>query len=137
MAKNTKVQGSKTKVEQPLANCGVMLIAEERARQIDSEGWSYAHDDQHDQRELARAALAYVAQYVHRAWVFTNELGMPGIRDNPEAHYRKEEAPDSWPWDEKYWKPKSPLHDLVKAGALIAAEIDRLQRSAEKEGAGK
>jgi hypothetical protein len=35
-----------------------------------------------------------------------------------------------WPWSKKWWKPSSdPIRNLVKAGALIAAEIDRLQRA--------
>jgi len=34
-----------------------------------------------------------------------------------------------WPWGSEWWKPsKDPIRDLVKAGALIAAEIDRLQK---------
>lgn len=33
-----------------------------------------------------------------------------------------------WPWAVRWWKPKDPIRDLVRAGALIAAEIDRLQR---------
>jgi len=35
----------------------------------------------------------------------------------------------SWPWDEEWWKPDNDaVRNLAKAGALIAAEIDRLQR---------
>ena len=44
-----------------------------------------------------------------------------------------------WPWEFAWWKPavktrserkarESRIRELVKAGALIAAEIDRLQR---------
>lgn len=41
----------------------------------------------------------------------------------------------SWPWDEEWWKPsEDPVRNLVKAGALIAAEIDRLQRVDGGEG---
>ncbi|MEB3421767.1 hypothetical protein VK682_24660 [Salipiger manganoxidans] len=35
-----------------------------------------------------------------------------------------------WPWDRKWWKPTTPRRDLVKAGALIVAEIERLDRAA-------
>jgi hypothetical protein len=39
-----------------------------------------------------------------------------------------------WPWDQDWWKPSpDPIRNLVKAGALIAAEIDRLQRLAPPE----
>jgi hypothetical protein len=38
-----------------------------------------------------------------------------------------------WPWDEKWWKPGTPRRNLVKAGALIVAEIERLDRAAKAE----
>jgi hypothetical protein len=40
-----------------------------------------------------------------------------------------------WPWDDEWYKPtpKDPIRQLVKAGALIAAEIDRFQRKAESD----
>jgi hypothetical protein len=43
---------------------------------------------------------------------------------------------DPWPWEPEWDKRGSGdrMRDLVKAGALIAAEIDRLQRSAKAEG---
>ena len=35
--------------------------------------------------------------------------------------------PFGWPWGQAWWKPSTdPIRNLVKAGALIAAEIDRL-----------
>lgn len=49
-----------------------------------------------------------------------------------EWRYRPGETPDrssDWPWHSSWWKPSDdPIRNLVKAGALIAAEIDRLQR---------
>jgi hypothetical protein len=106
---------------------GINLIEKERVRQIVQLDWNAEHDDGHDDRELASAAQGYVSHYTSRAWTFNNELEMPGIVDGPIV-YRLERAPDCWPWPEGYWKPKDPLTDLVKAGALIAAEIDRLLR---------
>ena len=42
------------------------------------------------------------------------------------------DTPECWPWDHEWWKPSDdPVRNLVKAGALIAAEIDRLQRLRE------
>jgi hypothetical protein len=35
-----------------------------------------------------------------------------------------------WPWDRAYWKPRGPRNNLVKAGALILAEIERIDRAA-------
>jgi len=37
-----------------------------------------------------------------------------------------------WPWGKEWWKPSDRRRDLVKAGALIAAEIDRLDRAKSK-----
>jgi hypothetical protein len=84
---------------------GAELIAAERQRQIDAEGWDAAHDDQHRRGELAAAARCYAEQPI--SW----------------------DMPEEWPWDSDWWKPSHELtRNLVKAGALIAAEIDRLQR---------
>jgi hypothetical protein len=38
-----------------------------------------------------------------------------------------------WPWDRKWWKPTDRRRDLVKAAALILAEIERLDRATIKE----
>lgn len=35
---------------------------------------------------------------------------------------------DGWPWADEWWKPKDRRADLVRAGALILAEIDRIDR---------
>jgi hypothetical protein len=89
---------------------GVDLIAQERQRQVDVEGWTPEHDAEHPDGALVDAARAYALAAT-----------APGYdRDNP---------PTAWPWDEGWWKPSDyPVRNLVKAGALIAAEIDRLAR---------
>lgn len=74
---------------------GIDLIAAERRRQIE-KGWTAEHDDQHDDRELLYAAEAYM-------------FG----------------DPDSWPWEEDGFKPKDIIHDLARAGAFVAAALDR------------
>ncbi len=92
---------------------GAELIAQERQRQIDQEGWTADHDDDHDGGQLCMAAACYVKS----AWDTATCHSQPGV------------APIMWPWSEKWWKPTGePIRDLTKAGALIAAEIDRLQR---------
>lgn len=81
-------------------------VVSERERQKSVLGWSEQHDDAHDQGQLAVAASCYARN--------------AGLEDpNP---------PTGWPWDEKWWKPKSQREDLVRAGALILAEIERLDR---------
>lgn len=93
---------------------GVELIAAERKRQIEVEGWTAEHDDGHNGGEMIAAAAAYIQQ---------QRLGMPITE--------KCCLPNVWPssWHIRWWKPSSdPIRNLVKAGALIAAELDRLQR---------
>ncbi|TXT66064.1 MAG: hypothetical protein BAJALOKI3v1_50064 [Promethearchaeota archaeon] len=92
---------------------GVFLIAAERIRQRIDEHYSDAHDDEHGNYEMVRAACCYA------------EVGNGG----PYSHPNSQEPPDDWPWEDAYWKPSAdPVHNLTKAGALIAAEIDRLLR---------
>ncbi len=76
---------------------GIELIAAERRRQVEVEGWTPEHDAEHVNGELAVAASCYA----------TGDYAM-------------------WPWAPEWLKPKDRLSDLVRAGALIAAEIDRL-----------
>lgn len=95
------------------ANPGARLILEERVRQVTREGWTPEHDDEHDSCELVVAAV----EYVQHAMGQVDE--MFALPDTGEA----------FPWDARWWKPADdPVRNLVKAGALIAAEIDRLLR---------
>lgn len=100
----------------------LVLIANERERQIAEEGYTLDHDDEHHENELPLAAAAYAEHVGSRQWLFG---------DMPE-NYVGDEAPDCWPWEESAWKPKDPLRDLVRAGALIVAAIERLQRLGNK-----
>ncbi len=109
---------------------GIELIAEERARQISKEGWTPKHDDKHDDEELARAAACY-ALPSHQ-------------RDEIVCEHRERSITlqcDLWPWEARWWKPTpdNRVRELVKAGALIAAEIDRLQRAEpdQRQGEGR
>ncbi|GAL58479.1 hypothetical protein EV102420_11_00490 [Pseudescherichia vulneris NBRC 102420] len=102
-----------------LSRSAVDVLAERR-RQVTAEGWTPEHDDTHESGELAGAAACYARHVNGRQWVY---------RTRPES-YTSEAAPNEWPWDEVWWKPKSPRSDLVRAGALILAEIERLDRAA-------
>ena len=85
-------------------------IAEERFRQIHQEGWTATHDDEHERGELALAAAAY-ALVKHDRSVATNLFPF-----------------------EKWWllKPTTYRRYLVKAGACIIAEIERLDRAEDR-----
>ena len=96
---------------------GAELIAAERQRQIDVEGWTPEHDEEHTIAQLSLAGLSYVS------------LAASQVRLNDMCVSHG--FPMYWPWDRAWWKPSpDPIRNLVKAGALIAAEIDRLQRKA-------
>lgn len=93
---------------------GTDLITKERQRQIEGEGWTAEHDDSLGDGELAQAGGCYAIKAAE-------ELGL----SISKAYLR---WPSAWPFDEEDYKPTEPLRQLVKAGALIAAEIDRLHR---------
>lgn len=88
-------------------------IAAERQRQRDEEGWDDAHDDEHTDGSLATAAACYA-------------LSGAGISDGMLARIRAA----VWRWASKWWKPKSKRRDLIRAAALLVAEIERLDRKA-------
>lgn len=83
-------------------------IVEERVRQRQNENYSPVHDDDHKSGELARAAAAYA---LHAAV--------------PHDHNT---VACVWPFLTEEFNGKDPRRDLVRAGALILAEIERLDR---------
>lgn len=97
---------------------GAQRIAAERRRQIEVEGYTPEHDAEHD-GDLIAAAKAYAtAAY----GVINADADWPW-----NYNYRGINADAYWPWDYASWKPSAdPVRNLEKAGALIAAEIDRL-----------
>ena len=101
-------------------NSGVAQIHAERMRQIHSEGWTPEHDNEHKYGELAAAGAWYADAAVAVA------RGGLHCEDIEEIKFNTMEF---WPWDEEWCKPSTdPISNLIKAGALIAAEIDRLER---------
>lgn len=100
---------------------GIELIARERERQITQEGWTPEHDHSHVDNSLAKAAACYA---------------MPAEEREKYQSYTYSEPrrwfPRWWPssWSVDRWKPTpdNRIKELVKAGALIAAEIDRLNQ---------
>jgi hypothetical protein len=100
---------------------GIALIVAERRRQITDEGFDADHDDKHTLGDLSLAATAYA------------RIGSATIRGASADEFPVDMmmAEGEWPseWEE-YWRPSDdPIRNLVKAGALIAAEIDRLLRA--------
>lgn len=87
-------------------------VLAERQRQVHAEGWTPEHDDQHNPGQMAVAAACYAAN---------------GLTANINRLL-------VWLWAPEWWKPTTRRRDLVKAGALILAEIERLDRAALKAG---
>lgn len=85
-------------------------VMAERLRQITAEGWTHCNDDAYQTGDLANAAACYA-------------MTAPMMD-------RDRTAPAIWPWAASWWKPTNRRRDLIKAGALILAEIERLDRTA-------
>lgn len=89
-------------------NPAILDVVAERQRQQSAEGWTPEHDDQYGKSQLLWASSCYLLNTIQ-----------PFNR-----------IPMDWPWDSSWWKPTNPRRDLVKAGALIIAEIERIDRAA-------
>ncbi|EPF1363154.1 hypothetical protein ACOAOW_07280 [Pseudomonas aeruginosa] len=110
---------AEAKISTPAAQAGQMPqawldVQAERRRQITAEGWTPEHDDEHSHGQMARAAACYAL------------AGSSAPNDGTAALL----VSLAWPWDQQWWKPTSARRDLIKAGALILAEIERLDRAA-------
>jgi hypothetical protein len=89
------------------------LVAEEllaeRLRQVNAEGYDADHDDVHDRDELALGAAYYALPASVRQWMDGNDVKL-------------------WPFADEA-KSEDRRRDLIKAGAMIVAEIERLDRA--------
>lgn len=110
--------------EEKYAETGIGLIAQERIRQISQEGWTPKHDNQHASGQLATAGAIYALPEHRRQIVIFHEGGKGADIINNGL---------KWPWSLEWWKPSpdNRIRELQKAGALIAAEIDRLINKGE------
>lgn len=90
------------------------LIAE-RERVQNEEGWSALNDDSYVDTQLPRAAVCYLLLNPLRTNIYYNIIG------------------ELWPFSASWWKPKDPEQDLIRAGQLIIAELERLERAKRKE----
>ena len=108
----------------------------ERRRQVEVEGWTAEHDDAHRNGEMAKAAACYAI--AGGSDDFTRHGRNP--KDPPNVKllrqyeaYRFTLLRELWPWDWSWWKPRDRRRDLVRAAALIIAEIERLDRAAARK----
>lgn len=100
------------------ASKAVQHVLAERRRQVEQEGWTPDHDDDvHNDGDLSSAASSYALAAADRL----NPLSQG------DGNYTRGTPPSMWPEDWTF-KPADPRRMLVKAGALILAEIERLDR---------
>lgn len=95
--------------EQRMSDAARDVLAE-RARQVSAEGFTIEQDDRYEDGSLCLAAVCY-ARYYHES--------------------DAQRVPHDWPrtWESSWWKPTTPRRNLVKAAALILAEISRIDRA--------
>lgn len=86
-------------------------VRAERRRQLEAEGWTPRHDDEHRDGDLATAAACYAMAQ--------------------DASAKRVQPPGQWPWSGSWWKPKDRRRNLVRAAALLLAEIERMDRVGE------
>ena len=97
---------------------GAVRIAQERRRQIAEEFYSAEYDDQYKKCELVRAAICYA----EAGWILAGGGSLRDVRASGRILI-------VWPWARNLFKPtEDPGRNLEKAGALLAAEMDRLER---------
>jgi len=115
-----------------LADVVMTEIAAERRRQVEAEGWMPGHDDAHRFGEMARAAACYALQ----STLGDPERSFEASIDGGTVMFKRKFFTVGtinisyllWPWSGQWWKPTTARRDLVKAAALIVAEIERLDR---------
>lgn len=106
---------AQTALPVPLTDAGHDVLAE-RKRQVEEEGWTPGHDDQHRDGSMALAAAVYAL------------IGSSDGRHRGDNEQTPSITEILWPWDWSWFKPKSRRCNLIRAAALLLAEIERLDR---------
>lgn len=101
---------------------GMFDVISERARQIEKEGFSPGHDDGYTKQQLSVAAACYALVD------YDPEDKTPWLKRTANMV-----VVHLWPWSATWWKPRGRRWNLVRAAALLVAEIERIDRLAEKE----
>lgn len=100
-------------------------ILEERNRQVAKEGWSDEHDDEHNESELAWAACYYACPQQPTNLDAEDDTE---IDETPTHSVLEALWPPAWSGRHRKKRFKDRKRQLVVAGALIVAELERLER---------
>jgi hypothetical protein len=84
---------------------GIELITEEREKQVNKYNHTAASDSIYKDKELLRASMTYLM------------LALTQSTDGKQY----------WPWHPDWLHNEGYIENLKKAGAFIAAELDRVQ----------
>ena len=95
-----------------LKKTGIELIAEEQQRVREQEGFTLESDKQYKNNELVKGAISYLRTPMYNVHIQTGQL-----------------APMEFPFKQEWWKPSPDdrIKELIKAGQMIASEIDKLR----------
>lgn len=105
-------------------------IAAERRRQVEAEGWTNEHDDEHESGQMALAAACYAAPHAFPGMVVAHHwTDASRYMDAESEPVGEVVVPNAWPWDGQWFKLTNTRRDLIKAAALIVAEIERIDRA--------
>ena len=121
---NDQIKETRERLEEqsPTWSTAVRDLLAERRRQVREEGRALERDDQYTEGQLAQASSAYAF------WADPR-----GASQDDPIDYLNSTPTGLWPWAKEYWKPTSQRLMLIKAGALILAEIERLDRQMARE----
>ncbi|MBA1302743.1 hypothetical protein G7028_29895 [Pseudomonas carnis] len=97
------------------APASLQSVLAERIRQIQVHCFYPEQDEEYVNGDLAQAGACYAIEAAKQATETADAMRL---------------VPEAWPWMAASWRPHDQRRNLVKAGALILAEIDRLDRAA-------
>lgn len=109
-----RVDAATTASAQVLTGKALRDIVAERVAQVEVHGFDLDHDLHHTAATLATAGTGYAATAID---------ALEG------RHHPADQPPPEWPFVDEAWKAGEPRAMLVKAGALIWAAIDRIDRT--------
>ncbi len=117
----------------------VAEIAAERRRQVDVWDYTTDHDDEHEDGKIALAAICYATPvniYRHQRLAEGHRFADPWpweMRDDRRVVEEGEHAGANYAPPPSAYTPTQRRRLLVKAAALMVAEIERLDRADRRQ----